>query len=106
MYLPCNGNSGIEIIQLGGTQRDLFVLFSVSRLDFQLRQLILQSFQLFLLFFICPVKAINSYIRARYKNTRYIKPVFPNFFNRIKKNKLYNKLNVSGVCHKTIYTSK
>lgn len=56
MYLPCNGNSRIEIVQLGGTQRDLFVLFSVSRLDFQLRQLILQSFQLFLFLFICSVK--------------------------------------------------
>jgi len=41
MYLPCDRNSGIKIIQFGGTQRDLLILLSISCLNLELCQLFL-----------------------------------------------------------------
>lgn len=41
--LPGHTNARVQIIELGGAQSNLFVLFSVSRLNLQLQQLLLTS---------------------------------------------------------------
>lgn len=48
-HLPCHGNTGIEIVQLGRAQGNCLVLVLVSLLQFELLQLLSEALKLFLL---------------------------------------------------------
>lgn len=43
IFSPSHTNAWVQVVELGGTQSDLFVFLPVSCLDFQLQQLLLTT---------------------------------------------------------------
>lgn len=43
IFSPSHTNAWVQVVELGGTQSDLFVFLPVSRLDLQLQQLLLTA---------------------------------------------------------------
>lgn len=43
IHSPSHTNAWVQVVELGGTQSNLFVFFSVGRLDLHLKQLLLTT---------------------------------------------------------------
>lgn len=68
--LPSHRNARIQIVEFGSTECNLFILFSISCLHFQLHQLLFYPLYRFLLALHCPTEKADNAIQACKQDSR------------------------------------